>query len=174
MKKTVKIFFLLIFSFLINSFLFVWGDNLSLFSGEITPFGFLPIGFLVAMALIVPGISGSYLLLVLGLYKETLFALRQGDILVICFFSMGSILGIFLTARLIKYLIKNYFNETIALISGLILSSLYAIYPLPKETLEDVLSFGIQKNIFLFYFVNSFLIFIIFTFFHGVKKKPES
>lgn len=174
MKKNAKTLVLLFLSFLINFFLFVWGENLSLFSGDLRPLIFVPIGFLVAMALVVPGISGSYLLLVLGLYEKTLLALRQGDILVIGFFSMGSILGILLTARLIKYFIKNYFDEIIALISGLILSSLYVVYPLPKESLEEILSFNLHKKIFLFCFVSSFLIFIVFNFFHGVKKKPVS
>lgn len=170
MEKTAKTFFLFFISFAINIFLFAFGENFSLFDGDFVFLVFLPVGFLVSAALMIPGLSGSYLLLVFGLYERTLLALRQGDLLIISCFLIGSMLGIFLTARFIQYLLKNYFNETMALILGLILGSLYTIYPLPKHSVEDILSFDIQKQIFLFYFVSSFLIFMIFDLFYEMKK----
>ena len=170
-RKTTNIFFLLILSFLVNFLLFILGENFSLFSGELISIVFLPIGFLVAIALIIPGISGAYLLLILGFYEKTLLSLRQGDWVVVCCFLMGAILGVLLTARLIKYLIKNYFNETVALILGFIFSSLYAIYPLPKKSLEDILSFDMEKRIFIFYFMISFVLFMIFSLFYKTNSQ---
>ncbi len=170
-RKTTKIIVLFFLSFAGNTFLFISGSDLLLFSGALTPLVFIPVGFLVAMALIVPGISGSYLLLIFGLYEKTLQALRQGDILVMFCFLTGALLGVFLTARLIRYLIKNYFNETMALILGLILASLYAIYPLPKESWQDIFSFDIEKETFLLCSMLSFLIFMLFNLFYEIRKK---
>ena len=171
MKKTAKSLFLLLLSFAANILLFSFGQNLYLFSGELLPLTFLPVGFLISIALIVPGLSGSYILLILGLYEKTLLAFRQGDLFVIGCFLMGLIIGVFSMAKLIQYLIQNYFNETMAIILGLILGSLYAVYPLPKESWEDILSFDIQKKIFLFYCSISFCIFMSCSFLYEMRSK---
>lgn len=173
MLKTARIFFLLFLSFVTNVVLFAFGANLSLFPGDLFPLIFIPVGFVVSAALIVPGLSGSYLLLIFGLYEKTLLALKQGELLVICCFLIGSITGILSTAKLIQYLIKNYFNETIAIILGLILGSLYAVYPLPKESLEVLLPFGIKEKIFLFYFISSFCAFLVLSLLYEKNSKPK-
>ena len=173
MRKTAKTLFLLLLSFAVNIliFSFGFGQNFYLFSGGLFPFIFLPVGFLISIALIVPGLSGSYILLILGLYEKTLLALKQGDFIVIGYFLMGLIIGVFSIAKLIQYLIQNYFHETMAIILGLILGSLYAIYPLPKESWEDILSFDIQKKIFLFYCLVSFCVCMSFSFFYEMRNK---
>ena len=97
------------------------------------PLIFAPIGFLAAMTLIIPGISGSYLLLVLGLYETTLLALKSLDHLIISFFLMGVILGFILTAKAIKKVLTRHWDRSLAIILGLILGSVYSIYPLKNE-----------------------------------------
>lgn len=170
MKKTTKTFFLFFISFVINALCFMLGAKFLLFSGEPMAIVFLPVGFIISIALIIPGLSGSYLLLIFGLYEKTLLALKQGELLVICFFLIGLILGVFSIAKLIQWMIQNYFHETMAVILGLILGSLYAVYPLPKESLGDLLLFDAQKKIFLFYFVTSFFVFIILSLFYEKKQ----
>lgn len=162
-RKTARIFLILFLSFIINVVLFALGTNLSLPAEEFSPFIFLPVGFVISAALIVPGLSGSYLLLIFGLYEKTLLALKQGELFVIFCFLIGAIVGILSTAKVIQHLIKNYFNETIAIILGLILGSLCAVYPLPKESLEEFLSFDIKEQIFLFYSISSFCTFLVFS-----------
>ena len=173
MEKTGKNLFIFFISFVINFVLFVFGENFSLLSGkeDLLFLLFLPVGFLVSSALIIPGLSGSYLLVLLGLYEKTLLALKQGDLLVIVCFFVGTLIGIFSVARLIKKLLKNYFHQSMAVILGLILSSLYAVYPLPKESLEDIFSLERPNKIFLFYFISSFLIFIIFNILYERKRR---
>ena len=97
---------------------------------------FIPVGFLIAMALIVPGISGSYLLLIFGLYEKTLLALKQLNVLVIVFFALGVFLGFIATAKWIQKMLKRYWNQSLAVILGLMAGSLYAVYPLNDEDLE--------------------------------------
>ena len=171
MKKTAKTFFLFFISFVINFILFAFGENLSLFSGDSVFLIFFPVGFLVSSALIVPGLSGSYLLVLFGLYEKTLLALREGDFLIIIFFLSGAIAGVFSVAKLIQRMIKNHFDESMAVILGLILSSLYAIYPLPKESITDILSFDMQKKIFLLYFISSSFVLISLSFFYEKRTK---
>ena len=155
MKKSVRTFSLIGLSFCANfllffmagAFLFVYGEGMS---GALLVLLFLPMGFLVSIALIVPGISGSYLLLIFGLYEKTLLALKERDIFVIGFFLIGLILGALSLAKFIQKMMKSYFNESLAIILGFILASLYVIYPLPKDSLNDLLAFDTQKKLFLF------------------------
>ena len=169
MKKSIKTFLLFFASFAINTLCFIFGANLFLFSGEPVAFVFLPVGFVISTALIIPGLSGSYLLLIFGLYEKTLLALKQGEFFVICFFFIGVILGVFSIAKLIQRMIQNYFHETMAIILGLILGSLYAVYP--KESLGDLLFFDAPKKIFLLYSLISFCVFMIFNLFYEKKAK---
>lgn len=156
MKKTLKALALLVLSFALNLLVFSLGGGLFSLAGGLSPWIFLPAGFLVSMALIVPGISGSYLLAVFGLYEKTLLSLKEGNLAIISCFFIGAAMGLFSTAKAIHYAFKNYFNEAMAIIIGLILASLYAIYPLPKESLADILDFNPQKKIFLFCAIISF------------------
>ena len=170
LEKRPKIFALLAMSFLAHALLFVLGKDLVSFSDINSPFIFLPVGFLISVALIVPGLSGSYLLLILGLYEKTLLSLKQGDFFVITCFLTGLLFGGFFIAKGINYLFNRYFNETMALILGLILASLYAVYPLPKSSFEELLFFDGSKMVFLFYSVISFGFFMIFHFFYERQK----
>ena len=182
MDKTFKTLSLFLLSFTISFFIFLS----SLLSLDLSPLNlilqfisqfisggpwlFVLAGFLVAGALLVPGISGSYLLVIFGLYEKTLQALQKADLVVMgCFFS-GAVLGAFLTAKGMQKLIKSYFHETMAVILGLILASLYSVYPLPKKSLTDFLTFDSQKQIFLAFCLLSFVIFMIFSFFYEKLK----
>ena len=172
MKKTRKNVFIFLISFVINFTLFAFGEYFSLFSRmeNSTFFIFLPVGFLTSSALIIPGLSGSYLLVLFGLYEKTLLALKGGELPIIICFLFGSLAGIFLAAKGIGNMLRKYFNESMAVILGLILSSLYATYPLPKKSLPDILLFDTQKKVFLLFFIGSFIGFIILSFLYERKK----
>ena len=176
MKKTGKNLFIFFISFAINLILFIFGEQFSLFSEmkNLTFLIFLPVGFIISSALIVPGLSGSYLLVLFGLYEKTLTALKEGEWPIIFCFLIGILIGLFSIAKLINRMLKNYFDESMAVILALILSSLYAIYPLPKESLADILSFDIQKKVFLMFFLCSFLVFMILSFLYKKKNQTKS
>ena len=172
MKKNGKNLSIFFISFLANLMFFIFGESFSLSPGsEYLSFPiFLPVGFLVSLALIVPGLSGSYLLVLFDLYEKTLLALKEGDMPIIICFLLGVLIGIFSTAKLIRKMLKNHFDKSMAVILGLILSSLYAIYPLPKESLEDIFSFDAQTKVFWLFFASSFILFMVFNLLYEKKK----
>ena len=130
-QKSFHTFLLFMLSFSLNLALFTLDSEI--FSIQASPLLFAPIGFLVAMTLIIPGISGSYLLLVLGLYETTLLALKNLDRLIISLFLLGVTFGFVLTAKAIKKILTRHWDRSLAIILGLILASIYSIYPLKNK-----------------------------------------
>ncbi len=109
-------------------------------------------GALAICAMILPGISGSFILLLLGKYQFILAALNEGRISVIAVLLVGALTGIISFSHLLSWLLKKYHHLTIALLSGFMIGSLNKIWPW-KETVKEYLdSHGltqplIQKNI---------------------------
>ncbi|KIL07786.1 DUF368 domain-containing protein [Clostridium botulinum] len=99
--------------------------------------------FVVAMisisAMVLPGISGSTLLLIFGLYAPIMNAVKEVlklnfDYLLVCFvFGFGVLFGILITIKGVKYLLSNYRSQTIYLILGLMLGSIYAVFMGPTS-----------------------------------------
>ncbi|WP_315079741.1 DUF368 domain-containing protein [uncultured Clostridium sp.] len=99
--------------------------------------------FVVAMiaisAMVLPGISGSTLLLIFGLYAPIMNAVKEVlklnfDYLLVCFvFGFGVLFGILITINGVKYLLSNYRSQTIYLILGLMLGSIYAVFMGPTS-----------------------------------------
>ncbi|AIY82114.1 DUF368 domain-containing protein [Clostridium botulinum] len=99
--------------------------------------------FIVAMiaisAMVLPGISGSTLLLIFGLYAPIMNAVKEVlkfnfDYLLVCFvFGFGVLFGILITIKGVKYLLSNYRSQTIYLILGLMIGSIYAVFMGPTS-----------------------------------------
>jgi putative membrane protein len=96
-------------------------------------------GALAICAMILPGISGSFILLLLGKYKYILGAIKAMNIQVIAFFSMGMVGGILAFSHLLNWLLKRYHDLTIALLAGFMLGSLNKVWPwkIPVEVYTD-------------------------------------
>lgn len=92
-------------------------------------------------AMILPGISGAFILLILGKYEYVTSALKNPfagqNILIILVFAAGAIVGILSFSRLLNSLLKKHHNLTIAILTGLMAGSLRKIWPW-KQTLETV------------------------------------
>ena len=177
-QKSLSFFLFLFSSLFLNFVLFAFGSefisaNSELVSPskEVSTLIFLPVGFLVSMALIVPGISGSYLLLVLGLYEKTLLALKSLDFSIIFIFTIGVILGFLLTAKLIQKMLNKYWNQSLAVIIGLILGSLYSIYPLEKNSFSDLFIFNKSQALFLVYMLAGCSSFLALNFLLSSRQK---
>ncbi|MGI6471515.1 MAG: DUF368 domain-containing protein [Candidatus Methanomethylophilaceae archaeon] len=80
-------------------------------------------GIVIAAAVITPGISGSSLLLVMGLYYPILTAITEFDILVILVFGLGLVIGGIGFAKLISWALSNYYKSTFFMILGLTVGS---------------------------------------------------
>jgi putative membrane protein len=85
-------------------------------------------GALAAMALILPGISGSFILLILGQYKYVLNAVTTFDLLTLAMVGIGVVIGIISFSRIVSYMLKHYEQVTIAALVGFILGSLRTIW----------------------------------------------
>lgn len=86
-------------------------------------------------AMILPGVSGSFILLLLGLYASVLGAVRDFDIGLIAVFLLGCIAGLLSFSRLLNYLLTHARNVTLAFLTGLLVGSLAKVWPW-KQTLS--------------------------------------
>ncbi len=91
-------------------------------------------GFLAICAMILPGISGAYILVLLGKYRYILDALNNRDFLILFILIAGALVGLLSFVRVIDWLLKRYHDLTMAILIGLMLGSLKKIWPW-KETL---------------------------------------
>ena len=98
------------------------------------PYLFLS-GALAICAMILPGISGAFILVLLGSYKTVLDAVHERDLTIIITVGLGAIFGLLSFAKLLKWMFMHYKNITLALLTGFILGSLNKIWPW-KEVLE--------------------------------------
>ena len=108
-------------------------------------------GGLASCAMILPGISGSFILLLLGKYTFALHAVNERIILDLLLLGVGAVSGLILFANLLSWLLKKYHDITIAVLVGFMIGSLNKIWPW-KETLETILVEGelkplVEKNI---------------------------
>jgi putative membrane protein len=101
-------------------------------------------GVIIAIALILPGISASYVLLMLGMYHLTLIAIKQFDLFYLVPLAIGVIGGTFLTAGILEREMKRHPQFTYMLIIGFMLGSLVQVFPgIPdgNSILSCILSF---------------------------------
>nr|WP_313407419.1 DUF368 domain-containing protein [Pseudomonas sp.] len=91
-------------------------------------------GAIAICAMILPGISGSFILLLLGLYSVVLGAVKDLNLLVLAVFASGCVVGLLSFARLLSWLLSRWRDLSLAFLSGLMLGSLNKVWPW-KETL---------------------------------------
>ncbi|MEJ6656201.1 MAG: DUF368 domain-containing protein [Pseudomonas sp.] len=91
-------------------------------------------GAIAICAMILPGISGSFILLLLGLYATVLGAIRSFDVTLLMVFAFGCLVGILSFSRLLSWLLRHARNVTLAFLTGLMLGSLNKVWPW-KQTL---------------------------------------
>ncbi|WP_431161309.1 DUF368 domain-containing protein [Flagellimonas beolgyonensis] len=89
-------------------------------------------GALAICAMILPGISGAFILVLLGSYKTILDAVHERDLKIVITVALGAIFGLLSFARLLKWMFSHYKNTTLALLTGFILGSLNKIWPWKK------------------------------------------
>jgi putative membrane protein len=102
-------------------------------------------------ALVLPGISGSYLLLALGMYAPTLAAVNDRDFGYLGTFVLGAILGLASFVSLLQWLLANKIKMTMVVMTGLMIGSLRALWPWQSETgavLMPEASFGLELLMF--------------------------
>ena len=102
-------------------------------------------GAIAICAMILPGISGSFILVLLGKYFYIMEAVKTFDIVTLLVFLAGACIGITTFSRVLSYALKNFRNITLAVLTGFMLGSLNKVWPW-KETLETFTdSHGVVK-----------------------------
>lgn len=89
-------------------------------------------GALAICAMILPGISGAFILVLLGSYKTILDAVHERDFKIILTVGFGAIFGLLSFSKLLKWMFNNHKNMTLAVLTGFILGSLNKIWPWKK------------------------------------------
>lgn len=92
-------------------------------------------GAIAICAMILPGISGSFILLLLGMYKYIMQAVSDFNLAVIATFAAGAGVGIVGFSNVLSWLLSKYYHATIALLAGFMLGSLPKLWPW-KEVVE--------------------------------------
>jgi len=95
-------------------------------------------GAVAICAMIPPGLSGSFILVLMGKYQYVLEAVNERDLLALFVVAAGACVGIAAFSRLLGWLIDNYHDLMVAFLTGLMLGSLRKIWPW-KETLESII-----------------------------------
>lgn len=94
-------------------------------------------GAIAICAMILPGISGSFILVLLGKYQHILSAVNTRDIPTLLWFALGCGIGIVTIAQVLGWFFKRYHDATVALLIGLMVGSLRKVWPW-KETLRTI------------------------------------
>lgn len=94
-------------------------------------------GFLAICAMILPGISGSFILVLLGMYGTVLTALKSFDLVFMLIFACGAVAGLICFSRILHWLLSRFHESTMALLTGFLFGSLAVVWPW-KHVLEWV------------------------------------
>ncbi len=94
-----------------------------------TPLAFFFSGIVAICAMILPGISGSFILVLLGKYPQVLHAVSDREFMTLIYVALGAVVGLSIFSRLLKYLLSTYHSVTLAVLLGVLIGSLRKIWP---------------------------------------------
>jgi len=136
--KTIKKYTSLsIFLFLIG-FLIAGGMIFISPSSSNSSFLFLIISGAIAMcSMILPGLSGSFVLLLIGNYELIICAINDLNFSILVPFGIGALSGIILFAKLLQFIFKKFRNNTISLLTGFIFGSLIVLWPWKLDNINS-------------------------------------
>lgn len=98
-------------------------------------------GWLGSMAMLLPGISGSFVLLLIGVYPTVISAISNFNFLIIGIVGAGVAVGFIVSSKVIRHLLANYPGMTFSVIIGLVFGSLAVVFPgVPASTFMWILS----------------------------------
>ncbi|WP_182200731.1 DUF368 domain-containing protein [Paraliobacillus salinarum] len=147
--KVNHYFLLLVGILLVSSMLFFKESGTEeITTMSIQTYGFLFLsGFIASAAMILPGISGSFLLLVLGAYNTIISAISNFKLDIIAVVGIGIVTGIVVMSKVVHYFLSNYTTATFAVIIGLVIGSVFVIFPgwptSITEVIVSIITFGL-------------------------------
>jgi len=127
--------FKIVISILIGAVLAYYITTIPSLASNDNPFFLFFAGAIAICAMILPGISGSFILVILGAYKTLSDAVHDMDVKKLSLFILGAFIGLLSFSRVLKWLYKHYENTTLAVLTGFIVGSLNKVWPW-KETIS--------------------------------------
>ena len=121
-------------------------------------------GLIAISAMVLPGISGSTLLLIFGLYTGIISAIKEvltfnfSYLPILIIFGLGVLTGIATTIKVIKFVLNKYRSQTVYLILGLMIGSLYAIFMGPTTLEVAKPAMNLSSFSFIFFIIGGALI----------------
>lgn len=94
---------------------------------------FFVAGAVAICAMILPGISGSFILLMSGMYAPVLLAVTELQLGILALFMLGCIIGLLSFSRVLNWLLLHYHDASLALLIGIVIGALYRIWPWQLE-----------------------------------------
>ena len=141
-------------------------DSLNI-SDDTNLFYILICGIIASSAMILPGISGSLILVILGVYKILVEALDNLDVKIITSFTVGAVIGVISFSKILKWLFKNYKSLAYSIMLGLVIGSIEKIWPWNK-------SFSLElSNLDLFVSISLVILGFIIVFLLEKTKKVK-
>ena len=114
-------------------------------------------------AMILPGISGAFVMLLFGAYFDILTAINNRDLLVLLIFAAGCGIGLLAFTRLLNYVFQRFYDLTISFLIGLMVGSLYGLWPFRNHAIVggeriDLAHILPQANVNLLVTITAFLV----------------
>ncbi|MDO7135639.1 DUF368 domain-containing protein [Algibacter lectus] len=136
-----------IISLIVGAFIAFYITTLPASSNNENPWFLFIAGAIAICAMILPGISGAFILIILGAYKALSDAFHDFDIKKILIFASGALVGLLSFSHLLKWLFKHYHNITLAVLTGFIFGSLNKVWPWKKTLTWHTNSEGIKSAV---------------------------
>ena len=114
------------------------------FEAEVTGAALFLGGCIAVCAWILPGLSGSFILLILGLYQTVIAAVRDFDLVTLSYVGLGCLVGIVSFSRILSALLTHFRESTIALLVGFMMGSLTKLWPWKHTTSYQIKADGSQ------------------------------
>ncbi|MBQ4877581.1 DUF368 domain-containing protein [Pseudoalteromonas luteoviolacea] len=119
--------------------------SLSPAEAQAQPWFYFAAGSIAICAMILPGISGSFILLLLGMYGHVLTAVNEREFMLIGLFLLGCVCGLMIFSRFLSWLLARFEQVTFALLAGFLIGSLNMLWPWKKVVSTYVNSSGVEK-----------------------------
>ncbi|WP_090236412.1 DUF368 domain-containing protein [Lentibacillus halodurans] len=104
-------------------------------------------GFIASSAMILPGISGSFMLLIIGVYTTVFSGISNFQLDIIIVTGAGIVIGLVVMSKIIHFFLKNYYTGTFAVIIGMVIGSIFVVFPGwptdPSHVLFSIVAFAL-------------------------------
>ena len=129
-------------------------------SDEISLIYILVCGIIASSAMILPGISGSLILVIMGVYKVLIDSVNNLEISIIFTFIIGAITGLISFSKILSWLFNNYKNLTYSIMLGLVIGSIGKVWPWKQNEMVQLANLDMIFSVILV-IIGFFMIFII-------------